>query len=177
MNAAVVYSSKSGNTERVAKAVADKLADQGVSLTYRGRVPQAGSSEETEALSADVVYAGFWTDKGACAEDMAALLAKLDGKRVFLFGTAGFGGSEQYFDQIAARVAQSLPATAELLGSAMCQGQMGPAVKARYEAMLRSDPDNARVKAMIENFEHALGHPDEADCERIASAAAAAMRG
>ena len=45
MNAAVVYSSKSGNTERVAKAVADKLADQGVSLTYRGRVPQAGSSE------------------------------------------------------------------------------------------------------------------------------------
>ena len=46
MNAAVVYSSASGNTERVAKAVADKLADQGVSLAYRGSVPQADSAEE-----------------------------------------------------------------------------------------------------------------------------------
>ena len=177
MNAAVVYSSASGNTERVAKAVADKLAAEGVVLAYRGCVPQAGSAEEAEAVSADVVFAGFWTDKGTCAEDMAALLAKLDGKRVFLFGTAGFGGSEQYFEQIAARVSQNLPATAKLLGSAMCQGQMGPGVKARYEAMLAQDPSNARIKAMIENFGQALGHPDEDDCERVASAAVAALRG
>lgn len=174
MNAAVVYSSASGNTERVANAVMSRLAEQGVTLAYQGKVPRAGSAEEAEALSADVVCAGFWTDKGTCAEDMAAFLAKLDGKRVFLFGTAGFGGSEQYFSQIAGRVAENLPATAELVGSAMCQGQMGPGVKARYEAMLKDDPANARVKAMIENFEHALGHPDEADCDRIASAAVAA---
>ena len=30
---------------------------------------------------------------------------------------------------------------------------------------------------MIENFEQALGHPDEDDCERVASAAVAALRG
>lgn len=172
MTCLIVVSSKGGNTRQVADAVARELIAVGAEVAG----PMAPDDATDDLIAAaDTVLAGFWTDKGDCAPDMAAFLGKLAGKRVFLFGTAGFGGSEEYFARITGAVAQHLPAEAELLGSAMCQGKMGPGVRARYEAMLAEHPDDERIKGMIANFDAALAHPDEADCARIAAAARAAL--
>lgn len=91
MSYAVVFSSKTGNTELVAKAIREELGTDG--CVYFG-MPDA------EALKAETLYVGFWTDKGTCDGASAAFLSTLEGKRVFLFGTAGFGGAQTYFDQI-----------------------------------------------------------------------------
>ena len=99
----------------------------------------------------------------------------MDGKRVFLFGTCGFGGSREYFDQIVARVAEHLPQTAELMGSFMCQGKMGPGIRARYEAMLAKNPGDARAQAFIDNFDAALAHPNADDLEAVVVSAARAL--
>lgn len=172
MTCLIVVSSKGGNTKQVADALARELIVAGAEVA--GPMPPDDAADDRIA-AADAVLAGFWTDKGDCAPDMAAFLGKLAGKRVFLFGTAGFGGSEAYFARIASAVAQHLPAEAELLGSAMCQGKMGPGVRARYEAMLAEHPDDERIKGMIANFDAALAHPDEADCARVAAAARTAL--
>ena len=103
---------------------------------------------------------------------MAKLLERMDGKRVFLFGTCGFGGSQEYFDQIIERVKEHLPQTAELAGAFMCQGKMGPGVRARYEAMLAKDPTDTRAQALIDNFDAALAHPNAEDLKAAASLAA-----
>ena len=75
---------------------------------------------------ADLIFVGFWTDKGDCPPDAAAFLARLQGKRVFLFGTAGFGGSQQYFAEILGRVRAHLDASNTVAGQFMCQGRMPP---------------------------------------------------
>ena len=45
---------------------------------------------------AEMIYVGFWTDKGTADQACLELLGRLRNKKIFLFGTAGFGGSEAY---------------------------------------------------------------------------------
>lgn len=105
------------------------------------------------------------------------MLSALHGKRVFLFGTCGFGASEEYFRQIIDRVSSNLANDAELAGWAMCQGKMGPAVKQRYEAMLEQEPENARYKMLLDNWFAAKDHPTKEDLDNMAAAAKKAVLG
>ena len=112
-----------------------------------------------------MIFAGFWTDKGDSGAKLAGFLESLHSSRVFLFGTAGFGGSEEYFSRILERVVSHLPSDNTVAGRYMCQGKMPMTVRKRYEAMLEQDPEDKRMKAMIDNFDRALAHPDEKDIE------------
>lgn len=160
MRYSIVYSSNTGNTRQLAEEIEKQLPAG--ELVYCG-------APDTAALQAEVLFVGFWTDKGSCDEKVAELLKQADGKTVYLFGTAGFGQSQQYFDQILARVRENLPAGAVYGGGFMCQGRIPQAVRSRYEAMQAKEPENARYKMLIENFDAALAHPNTDDLEAAAA--------
>lgn len=160
MRYSIVYSSNTGNTRQLAEEIEKQLPAG--ELVYCG-------APDAAALQAEVLFVGFWTDKGSCDEKVAELLKQADGKTVYLFGTAGFGQSQQYFDQILARVRENLPAGAVCGGGFMCQGRMPQAVRSRYEAMQAKEPENARYKMLIENFDAALAHPNADDLEAAAA--------
>lgn len=155
---AVIYSSRTGNTEKLAERIRSILGDE--QCTYFGGVPE-------EVPEAEVIFAGFWTDKGICSEDMAEFLEKLTDKTLFLFGTAGFGGAKEYFDQILNRVSAFIPESCHVQGQFMCQGSMPDSVRQRYAAMQAQNPDDLKFQAMLDNFDRALTHPDEADLEAL----------
>ena len=115
-------------------------------------------------------FLGFWTDKGVCPPDMQALFAKLSGKQVALFGTAGFGGSEEYFNKILKKVERSLDRSNTVFGRYMCQGKMPLSVRQRYEGMKKQPIHLPNLDALIENFDNALSHPDAEDLERLKQA-------
>lgn len=180
MNIALITNSKSGNTAQLAQALREAFAVSDVQLACDVELPDAPDAAQLEdaagqVLLADAVCVGFWCDKGSCTEGVAKLLGRMDGKCVFLFGTCGFGGSQEYFDQIIERVQGHLPQTTKLAGAFMCQGKMGPGVRARYEAMLAKDPTDARAQALIDNFDLALAHPDAEDLKAVVSLAARAL--
>ena len=135
------------------------------------------STIATQASEADVVFVGFWCDKGSCSPAVQHFLQGLVGKCVFLFGTCGFGESDEYFAQILERVRAYLPVDARFIGGAMCQGKMGMGVKRRYEGMLEKDPENAQARMLIDNWNKAQSHPNEDDVSRIAAAAKEALEG
>ena len=157
MSHAIVYSSRTGNTALLAQTIRSALPE-GECLYF--------GTPDAQALNADTVYVGFWTDKGSCDEQVAAFLRSLTRQRVFLFGTAGFGGSPAYFAQILARVREHLDPQVAVVGTYMCQGKMPLAVKERYEAM----PDSPQRTSMLENFQRALSHPDAQDLAALRSA-------
>ena len=64
---------------------------------------------DAKALDADVIFLGFWTDKGTCEESLKSFLGALHGKRVELFGTAGFGKDSSYYEKILEAVKQRCP--------------------------------------------------------------------
>lgn len=137
----------------------------------------SASTLAAQAGGADVVFVGFWCDKGSCSPAVQHFLQGLAGKRVFLFGTCGFGESDEYFAQILDRVRAYLPADAQCIGGAMCQGKMGVGVKRRYEGMLEKDPENAQARMLIDNWNKAQSHPNEDDFARIAAVAKEALEG
>lgn len=161
MKYAIVFSSRTGNTQQLAQALRDALPQE--DCLYFGPPDPA-------ALQAPVLFVGFWTDKGSCDSDTAAFLEQLDGQTVFLFGTAGFGGTPAYFASIQAAAQKHLPASVKVAGAYLCQGKMPLAVRRRYEAM----EDSPRRTMMLENFDRALSHPDQADLDGLTAAVRAA---
>ena len=159
MRYAIICCSRTGNTARLAERA-------------RRALDAAGAEEASSPADADVTLLGSWTDKGGLDPSLADALPALAGRRVFLFGTCGFGGDPAYYDRVLDRFASALPAGAEVVGRYMCQGQMPPAVRERYVTMAEKDP--ARFEPMIENFDRALGHPDDADLAGLVDALAAA---
>lgn len=168
MKYAVVYESATGNTQMLAEKIRRTLGEE--KCVFFGTPEEAGASETEDA---EMFFIGFWTDKGECSEKIGKYMETLQSKKVFLFGTAGFGGSEQYFSQILSRVAVHLPEGNALEGTYMCQGKMPASVRKRYEAMQEKSPQDDKIKNMIDNFDRAASHPDEADLTRLENAVTA----
>lgn len=153
----IVYSSRTGNTKFLAEYIRNILPED--DCVYFGEPNE-------KALDADMIYAGFWTDKGTCDEKFKEFLCEINGQSLFLFGTAGFGGSKEYFDKILSAVKENIGDNCKLSGEFMCQGKMPMAVRQRYEAMA----DSPQKRMMIENFDEALSHPDDDDFEHLKAA-------
>lgn len=158
MKISIVYSSKTGNTKLLAQTIMSCFDKEDV--VYCGEMNSA-------AINAERVFVGFWTDKGTCDEKVAEFLKGLHEKQVFLFGTAGFGGSEIYFQQILERVMAYLDDSNQVVGSYMCQGKMLNGVRDRYVALQKEHPEDPKYEKMILMFDHALTHPDQDDLEKL----------
>ena len=123
--------------------------------------------KERRALSSDILYIGFWTDIGNADPATLELLKSLKNKKIFLFGTAGFGGSEAYFQQVLGKVKESVDESNTVMGEFMCQGKMPQSVRDRYVKM-KEKPDHApNLDELIQNFDRALSHPDNEDLDRL----------
>lgn len=158
MKYAVIYESATGNTKMLADEIRNVLGGQ--DCIFFG-TPEENMQSITE--EAELLFLGFWTDKGECGEKIRTYMGTLCNRKVFLFGTAGFGGSEQYFSQILSRVSAHLPEGNAVVGTYMCQGKMPQSVRRRYETMQEKAPQDDQIKMMIENFDRALLHPDQND--------------
>ena len=76
----VVFSSSTGNTKLLADAIDEALPKE--NRDYFGEItPEVPESE--------MLYVGFWTDRGNADKTALEFLQRLKNKKVFLFGTAG----------------------------------------------------------------------------------------
>lgn len=155
----VVYSSRTGNTEMLATSIYQALPEKEKDIEELTR--------DTAADDAQTYLVGFWTDKGSCPQETKEFLEKMKGKKVLLFGTCGFGQSQEYYDRIEERVKQFLPDECTYLGCCLCQGKMPMAVRTRYQQMLQDEKKKSVAEDMIKNFDQALLHPNAEDCRRV----------
>ena len=155
----ILYSSPTGNTKMLAEAIQDALPKE--DCDYFGPCKEVDS---------DMLYIGFWTDKGNADAATLKLLETLKNKKIFLFGTAGFGVSEEYFQRILNNVKTSIDGSNIVVGEYMCQGKMPLSVRQRYEGMKKQPIHLPNLDALIENFDNALSHPDADDLERLKQA-------
>lgn len=157
-NYSIIFSSNTGNTKQLAEAIRDALpAEQ---CDYFGDC-------SIESPESELLYIGFWTNKGVADDAAMSLLQKLRGKRIFLFGTAGFGTSEEYFDGVLDRTKAALDESNTVVGAYMCQGKMPQDVRERYVRMKEQPDHPANLDMLIENFDLALTHPDANDLAKL----------
>ena len=106
----IIYSSLTGNTKVLADAIHEALPQD--ECEYFG-------VSDTVIPSSELLYIGFWTDKGNADTKTLQLLSQLKNKQIFLFGTAGFGGSDIYFRKILNQVKQFVDASNVIFGEYM----------------------------------------------------------
>ena len=160
MTYAIVYSSKTGNTALLAQTVREYL-EEAECLYFGPPSPQA--------LNAQRIYVGFWTDKGTCDMSVVDFLSGLHGKKVALFGTCGMGKDSEYMERIGKHVKVWIPEDCTYLGFYMCQGKMPMDVRRRYETMEKNGVEPEKVKMLLANFDEALLHPDDRDVQNAAA--------
>ena len=156
MEYSIVYMSKTGNTAMLADALRSSLSSQ--QEIYFG-------TPDDRALEAEIIFVGFWTDKGRASDELVEFMKRIHGKKVYIFGTAGFGVSQAYFDKLLSTVSSDLAEDNEYLGGFMCQGKMPMVVREMYEKQAHLNPE--KFNPLIENFDMALTHPDENDLRNL----------
>lgn len=150
MKKAVVYSSVTGNTRKLSEAICDKVGAQ-----YCGKPCD-------EALEAETIFIGFWTTKNSCGEDIKGFIEKLSDKQVFIFGTAGYNNTKEYFDEILNSVKAVVPDSNTIVGAYMCQGKVSDTMKAKIKDM---KPE--MYEAIKEKLAVGESHPDENDISEL----------
>ncbi|MDO5521951.1 MAG: flavodoxin family protein [bacterium] len=150
MKYAIVYSSATGNTKMLAETIKDKIGD-----CYCG-------APSEEALDADIIFVGFWTQKNSCVANTQPFLQKLSGKKIFLFGTAGYHNTKEAFDEILGNVKALVPDSNTIIGTYMCQGKVADVMKERIK---ENRPE--MYEAIKENLVEGEHHPDDADLKAL----------
>lgn len=160
MKYSVFYSSVTGNTEKLAKAVEEVFAQD---------------TKVEDPAEADLVCVGFWTREGNADEKSRNFLKTLYNRKIFLFGTAGFGDSQSYFGGLLEKVQDSMNDTNEVVGGFMCQGKVSQAARDLYHKLKSEVPhQGAHYDLMIANADKGVTHPDADDIDNLKAAAKAA---
>ena len=154
MRVLIVYSSRTGNTRKIAEAVR-AVCPAGTEVFPPAAAP--------DPASYDVVFAGFWAKRGAPNPAMKAFLERLSGAKLGLFGTMGARVGSPHAEMIESN-ARAAAAKAALLGVFLCPGKVDPAWLHRRA----SDPSLGKAHPMTEEraarLAEAALHPDEEAC-------------
>lgn len=150
MKCAVVYSSVTGNTEKLAEAIKSR-----VDTCYFGR-------PSDEALTADVLFIGFWAIGNSCGEDIKGFLEKLSDKKIFIFGTVGYDNTKEYFDGILDNVKVNVPSSNTIIGTYACQGRVSDFKQAQIKDKM---PD--KYEAIKDKLAESVNHPNEQDIGKL----------
>lgn len=159
MKSIIIYDSLTGNTEELAEVIKEELKD-----AYYEKI---SDKLITEVPEGDIYYVGTPIIKGMCTERIKCLLEKLENKKVFLFATAGFGESKEYFDNLEKRIENIIPKSTKIIGTFFCQGKMKDQVKDKYIQLIREHPEDKKLQISLQNFEQAKKHPDDSDKENL----------
>ena len=141
MKTQVLYKSRTGNTEKLAKAIFAAIPGSDKDI--------ARLDGQTDYDMADIYFIGFWTDRGSASVEVLDYLGALQGKKIALFGTCGMGESQEYFKKIEENIRVFIEDDNEYLGAFMCQGKMPIQVREKYNRMRNGDNDR-QVDAMIQ---------------------------
>lgn len=164
MKCIVLYSTRTGNTKKVAEAVASALPEGTPCLSVKDMPGNIGEY--------DCVFLGFWVDRGTADKDSQDALKGLTNKHVALFATLGADPRSDHAAKSLENGAAFLPEGVEVVGTFICQGAVDPKlIEMMYKKFPAGHP-HGRTPEREALHAEAAKHPDAADLERAKEFAA-----
>lgn len=155
----IVYDSKTGNTEKVAKA----LAEAAGARCILAKVDEAPSAEAFA-----LIVAGFWVDRSAPNAKMKKYLSTLHNKKLVLFQTLGAEPESDHAVSALVNAGVALNSDCKVLGALSIRGAIDPALI----EMMRKMPAGGAHSASPESearWAAASTHPDAEDLAKARS--------
>ena len=148
LRAAVLYSSITGNTRRVAETLA------------LGRLPLHSLTQKPDVAAYDLLALGFWVRKGLPDARSQRFWSGIRDKHVFLFGTLGAWPHSAHACRCLEDARTLLTANGNrIVGEFLCQGRVDPRVLAASARKGTHPMTEGRAARLAE----AARHPDAAD--------------
>ncbi|MDR2020046.1 MAG: flavodoxin family protein [Treponema sp.] len=160
----IVYSSKTGNTRKLAEGIRKGLAEA------LGQEPRIAAVEDgPDPAGTDWILVGFWADRGNADQGALQYLKSLEGHTIGLFGTLGAYPDSDHARDICKKVRELAAEKNTVLGCFLCQGRIDPALTERFKSLPADNPHAMTPERMKRHLE-AAKHPDEKDLEDAAAA-------
>lgn len=155
MKAIVIYSSKTGNTKRVAEAILSALPKGTPLITTR---------DVQRVADYDLVFMGYWVDKGTADTAAQEAMAKITGKMVAIFSTCGVYPDSQHAKDSLVKGASCFGDHCSVLGTFICQGAIDPKLMEQFK-QLPPNHVHAATPERIQRWKDAATHPDDTDLD------------
>jgi flavodoxin len=154
MKSLVLWSSRTGNTKKVAEAIYEVLPGE-KDILEEGR--------EKDISSYDLIFVGFWAFRRGADMVARRTLAKIEGKKVAIYATAGAWPDSPAAKDYLENAASLLPESSECVGTWICQGRVNS-----FHTGKRN-PNKEQVHPLtperLERLQEAEKHPDEKDLD------------
>ena len=157
MKVQIVYFSKSGNTRKLAQALARVFP-----ATQCRLVDITQEEADTEA---DLYLVGFGIQRGACPYLILDWLENLNGKKVFIFATGGLAAFQDYCKKIETLATSFLPDECEYLGFYLCQGRISEEGYRYLESCLSTSNDSNAANNIRQLYYYSKNHPYESELQ------------
>lgn len=161
MKIAVVYSSLTGCTKRVAEAIYN-----GINVECEKEIHKV--NQAFDLSDADYVAIGYWVDKGGPDELSRKFMQDLQGKKVFVFCTlAYYADSKHAYDCISEGVKILEEGGNEVIGNYVANGALAEAMIKRFKTMAEnsSQDHHAFTPEKGARYEVLAKHPTKAECD------------
>jgi len=152
MKTLLIYSSKTGNTKKVAEAIGEAL-----------EVIPVPVEENPNPADYDLIVAGYWVDRGTADGKMKSYLAKISGKKVALFATLGAEPDSEHADKCLDNGAALLGEGSEVVGRFICQGKVSEEMVDMMKKMFPAGHPHAMTPERLARIDKAASHPNAAD--------------
>ena len=163
MKILVVYSSRTGNTRKVAETIFDILPE-----------PKELFSVE-DAPSPDLydfIAVGFWVNRGMADEKAQEYMKRIKGKKVGVFATLGAYPNSSHAREVLNRAREILDGN-DVLGEFICQGKIDPYI---LDKMPKDGAHTMTAERKV-RIEEAKKHPNETDCRYAQNAFREMLKG
>ncbi len=119
MKALLAYSSRTGNTEKLCKGVAQAIGEQ-------IDIDLMTVKEIKDFDDYDLIMIGFWVDKGSANKEAKKQIVKLKNKRVLLLGTIGAAPDSEHGQKVYKTVNNLVDPSNDYLGVFLARGKVDP---------------------------------------------------
>jgi len=151
MKSLIVYSSRTGNTRKVAEAIFELWPEPKEIHPVETAPPPDGF---------DFIAMGFWVNEGNADQKARIYMQSLSGKKIALFGTLGAYPDSDHARNTLEKIKTELAGN-DILGGFMCQGRVDPDVADKIKK-IAPEPVSGEPRKRNRIIE-AEYHPDEKD--------------
>ena len=153
MKIMMVYSFRTGNTEKICRAAAEELPACEIYKIEEAPAPEYY----------DLVCLGYWVDRGMPDAKAREYLEGIAQKKVALLGTLGAWPDSDHAKECIAKGEALLDGRDNtVLGTFLCQGKVDPKIVERMQKM--PNPVHVMDEERKARLAEAAKHPDERDC-------------
>lgn len=155
MKSIVLYSTRTGNTKKVAEAIVGALP-KGTPCVNVKEIP-------SDIDSYDCVFMGFWVDKGTADALSQEVIKKLHNPHVALFATLGADPDSNHAKDCLRKASDLLPEGIFPVDMFICQGAVDPKVIEMMFKMFPEGHPHGKSPQSEALLARAAKHPDDAD--------------